>query len=131
MHEVGICQSIFNTLESELTEEELAALQEIHLKIGILSGVEPMFLKHVFSFMVKEQPFENASLHIERTDVLAACELCGTNFKVENYVFRCPRCSTPSGNVVQGKELEICKLIFHENTKAEPLAKANGQQLNQ
>lgn len=114
MHEIGICQGIFNTLEAELTEGQLGKLREIHLKVGILSGVEPQFLQHAFQFMAAEGPFEQASLKIQLVDVRAACSNCADTFVVEKYRFVCPHCGQPCSEVLEGKELEIHKLILEE-----------------
>ena len=41
MHEVSICQSIVDTLQAELEEEQFQNVREVHLKVGVLSCVEP------------------------------------------------------------------------------------------
>lgn len=114
MHEVSICQSIISTLESELDDRDLANVREIHLKVGILSCIEPALLKHVFGFMVVDTPFQNSELNIDLVDVLARCENCGQSFKVENYKFICPDCGKPSSKIIEGNELQIHKIILEE-----------------
>ena len=105
MHEVSICQSILNTLEQELGEDQLSAVRDIHLKIGILSTIEPEALKHVFKYIIVDTPFENAVLYVDMVDVKAVCDLCGNTFKVEKYKFICPECLNPVSNIIEGKEL--------------------------
>lgn len=112
MHEVGICQSIFEALEAELTELQLSRLQQIHLRIGILSGIEPQILIHVYQFMVADSLFHKATLHIETVEVTAECKHCAHSFAVNNYQFICPQCHEASGQLVRGNELEIYKLIL-------------------
>lgn len=114
MHELSICQSILKTIEEELDAEQLEHVREIHLKVGLLSCVEPKFLEHVFRFMIVDSQFSNAKLHVDRIDVLAECDICAEQFKVENYKFVCPNCGRPVSNVIEGNELLIHKIILNE-----------------
>ncbi len=114
MHEVSICQSILKTIEAEFDNKDIANVREIHLKVGILSSIEPGLLKHVFKFIIVDSPFQHAELHIDMVDVLAACENCGQSFKVEKYKFVCPECGKPLSNLLQGNELQIHKIILEE-----------------
>lgn len=119
MHEVSICQSIVDTLEAELERDQLPNVREIHVRIGILSSVEHKLLEHVFKFVTEGGPFSNCSLYTELVDVLAECEKCNINFKVENYCFVCPECDTPTSTIIEGNELTIYKIIMEEPSYAE------------
>lgn len=112
MHEVSICQTIIDSLEDEFDESKLVDIRMVFLNIGVLSCVEPMILKHVFSMMTKDSLLENAELETELVGVVAFCENCNTEFNVEKYVFMCPECGKPSSKVIRGKELQIHKIIL-------------------
>jgi hydrogenase nickel incorporation protein HypA/HybF len=114
MHEVSICQSIIDSLENEFGEDQLPFIRGINLKVGVLSCVEPVVLKHVFSMMVADSAMPQAELQIEIVDVQAECKQCGNEFKVDRYTFICPACGRPSSNVTQGNELQITKIILEE-----------------
>ncbi len=114
MHEVSICQTIIESLETELEEEKLEQVREVHLKVGILSCVEPKILEHVFSFMIVDGPLQHASLKIILVEVLAECENCNKKYKVEKYKFVCPDCEKPLSNIIEGNELQIHKIILEE-----------------
>ena len=119
MHEVSICQSIVETLEVELEEDQFQNVREVHLKIGVLSCVDPKVLSHVFKFIIEESPFQKCSLYTELVEILAACEHCNQNFKVNDYRFVCPECETPSSKIIEGNELTIYKIILEEPSYAE------------
>ena len=119
MHEVSICQGIIETLEAELEKEQFQDVREVHLKIGVLSCVDPKILTHVFTYIIKESPFQKCSLFTDLVEVLVACEHCNMNFKVENYRFVCPGCGRPSSTIIEGNELTIYKIILEEPTYAE------------
>jgi hydrogenase nickel incorporation protein HypA/HybF len=119
MHEVSICQSILKTLEAELEEDQFQNVREVHLKLGVLSCVEPKILTRVFKYIIEESPFYKCSLYADLVEVLAACEHCNRNFKVENYSFICPGCDTASSTIIEGNELTIYKIILEEPSYAE------------
>ncbi|HLY71532.1 MAG TPA: hydrogenase maturation nickel metallochaperone HypA [Puia sp.] len=114
MHEVSISQTIIDSLENEFNEEELDQIRKVHLRVGILSCVEPVILKHVFSMMVADGLLQGAELEIELVDVLAFCENCNKEFKVEQYIFICADCGRSSSKILEGKELQIHKIIFEK-----------------
>ncbi len=118
MHEVSICQSIINAVEEEFPEQ-LENIREVHLKVGLLSCVQPEFLQQVYKMMTADNELQRSVLSFERTEIKAECESCRQNFKVENYVFVCPVCNIPSNNITEGNELIIDKIILEEFTYEE------------
>jgi len=119
MHEVAICQSIVKTLGEELEEEQFQNVREVHLRVGALSCVEPKILTHVFKYVIEGSPFHRCRLYAHTVEVLAACEHCNSNFKVEHYRFICPACNRPSSTIIEGNELTIYKIILEEPSYAE------------
>jgi hydrogenase nickel incorporation protein HypA/HybF len=114
MHEISLVRSIFKTLESEFSGEDLAKLRGIHLRIGGLANVEPMLLQSAFQAVVEsDYPAQNPQLHIEALPVLVHCQPCNLTSEVTQYRFVCA-CGKPNGNVVQGNELLIGKVEFAE-----------------
>ena len=119
MHELSICQSIVDTVQNELEDEQVTNVREIHVRIGVLSGIEHKLLEHVFKFVIEGTAFSDCTLHTELVEVIAGCEYCQKNFKVENYYFVCPECSAPSSTIIEGNELTINKIIMEELSYAE------------
>ena len=114
MHEISICESILNGIEAEVSKNDLEKIREIHLKVGVLSCIEPEIMKELFHFMIVDTPFRNSELFIDVVKVHAQCKNCGCSFRVEKYRFVCPACGEPVGNVTKGKELLIHKIILEE-----------------
>lgn len=114
MHEVSICQSIISTIENEFEPSALEQIREIHLKVGVLSCVQPLFVKQVFSMMIPETFLRQATLCIEQVEILVECETCQNQFKVENHVYTCKACGSVSTNIIEGNELLIHKIILEE-----------------
>lgn len=118
MHEVSICQSMLETLESEMETDQYQYVREVHVKIGVLSCVDAKILSHVFTYITEDTPFSKSVLFTEQVEIIAACEDCKTNFKVEHYRFVCPVCEKPSSTIIAGNELTIYKIILEEPSYA-------------
>lgn len=114
MHELSICQSIFQSLEENFPETELRHLSEIHLQIGVLSGVEPGYLQNAFELVIAGTQYENVSLTIETRNIIVECHHCGHRFTVEQQRFICPDCGQASSNVVEGNELKVSQIVIEE-----------------
>ena len=114
MHEVSICQNIIHLVEEEFGEDQLENVRIIRLKIGLLSCVQPDFLKNVYQLMILDSKLKNSRLEFEKVEVRAECEACNHQFMVEGYVFKCPLCDTPTGRIIQGNELLINQIISEE-----------------
>lgn len=129
MHEVSICLSIFTSLEEAFSPEELAGLQEIHLQVGVLSGIEPALLQSAFELVTPTTRYKNATLYIESVDVKVKCHRCQRVFVVKDYCFLCPECQQPSNDIVQGRELLVKKIVLEETeeTRDEKAVKQDGR----
>ena len=114
MHELSLCQSILKAVEDEFPGEQLEKVREIHLRAGILSGVEPSILQNIFLFMIRSSGLENAVLLIEQPGISAYCQTCEHSFSVEHFVFVCPECGESSSDILTGNELKIFKIILEE-----------------
>lgn len=115
MHETSIVNSIMRTLEMEFEEEKLQKMKAIHLKVGILSNIEPRLLHNAYSaYNYCGSKYHNVALHIVSTDIKIQCEICNHITKVENYRFLCENCERPSKNIIQGEEMLIHKVEFED-----------------
>ena len=113
MHETSIVNSIMRTLEMEFNEEKRNKMTEIHLKVGILSNIEPRLLQNAYSASQMMHPeYKNVTLSIESTPIKIKCGFCGETTMVQNYRFLCDTCERPSKNIIQGEEMLIHKVAF-------------------
>jgi hydrogenase nickel incorporation protein HypA/HybF len=111
MHEISIIRSIFKTLEDEFPGET-AAIRGIHLRVGLLSNVQPILMQNAFEAVLEDQrQYAKTTLHIEVLPILVYCDDCDKTTEVLNYKFCCT-CGKPSRNIVQGEELLISKVEF-------------------
>lgn len=115
MHETSIVNGIIRTLKQEFPPEKLQKMVGIHVKVGILSNIEPRLLLNAYeaSHMTNPQ-YQNVKLHIEMLGLKIECENCSHITDVKNYRFLCDQCQKPSKNVIQGEEMLIHKVEFDD-----------------
>ena len=115
MHETSIVNSIIRTLEQEFEAEKLNKMKSIHLKVGILSNIEPRLLYNAYDASHMMNPkYQNMKLEIEMTELKIQCEVCDHITDVQKYRFICDNCQKPSKNVIQGEEMLIHKVEFND-----------------
>ena len=115
MHETSIVNSIMRTLEMEFEQEKLNKMKAIHLKVGILSNIEPRLLYNAYSaYHITNPGYHHVSLHVESVDIKIQCKSCNHITDVKNYRFLCEKCEKPSKNLIQGEEMLIHKVEFED-----------------
>lgn len=113
MHEISLVRSIFKTIESEFSSTDLENLNEITLKVGLLSNIEPTLMQNAFDAVTTaEDIYRKVKLSVELVPIEIECKNCGHTSVINNYKFICSHCNTPSNNVIKGTELLIHQLHF-------------------
>lgn len=111
MHELGIMQSALATVLEQARAHQAARVNRIVLRIGRLAGVDPEALAFAFEIVTKDTPAAGATLAIEPVVARARCAHCAEDFAVESgWIFTCPRCSRLSGELIEGRELELSRI---------------------
>ncbi len=110
MHEVGLMQSALDLAVEYATREGAQHIHLIRLRVGPLSGVVPEALRFAFDVVIRGTMAEGASLEIEEVPLVSFCPNCQKEFTASGWIFECPTCGQPSGQVRQGAELELTSL---------------------
>ena len=111
MHEVGIMETAIEAVLSEARGHDATLVHSILLRVGALSGVEPDALRLAFDAAVKGTPAAGAELKIESVPARGRCPDCDLEFDVDSdFIFTCPTCGRISGELVQGRELELARV---------------------
>lgn len=115
MHEISLVRNIFRTLEEEFPDD-MERVRKIHLKVGLLSNVQPILMQNAFRAVLEDEPrYQKTSLTVEVLPILIHCDSCDKTSEVQNYRFVCA-CGKPSRNVVQGEELLISNVEMEEQS---------------
>lgn len=111
MHELSIAMSIVDMATEEVIRLGAARVDAVHLRLGRLSGVVPRALRASFEMATEDTVLAGSRLVIEEIPILVYCGLCDATLPVSSMqAFSCSVCGTPTGDVRQGRELEVTAL---------------------
>ena len=114
MHELSIAMSIVDAAADEAKQRGVQ-VNAVHLRLGALSGVAKDALLFSYEVACQDTPLEGSKLIIEDIPVAVFCPQCKEKRVLASMQsFTCPECGTPSGQVLQGKELEVFALEVEE-----------------
>lgn len=108
MHELSIVHGIIETVSESVETANAKKIIAVYLAVGALSGVVKDALLFSFDLATEETPLAGSKLIVEELPVAIFCTVCDQIRELPGVQsFRCPVCQTPSGDIRQGKELEI------------------------
>ena len=107
MHELAICQSLMDQVESIASEREAQYVTSIVVAMGPLSGVETQLLKNAYSVASAGTVAENAELVIEYLPVRVQCTQCDSESEVLPNKLICKQCGDWRTTLISGDELML------------------------
>ena len=111
MHEAGLMTSAIDAVLAQARLHGATRVHRIVLRIGVLAGVEAESLRFAFEVVTRGTPAAEAALEIDRVLARAYCGGCAAEFGVEGgAILACPRCGEVSGDLRQGRELELFRI---------------------
>jgi hydrogenase nickel incorporation protein HypA/HybF len=105
MHELAICQSLMNQVESIAAERNAHCVTSIIIGIGPLSGVEAQLLKNAYTVASAGTVAENAELLIEYLPIRVKCSQCGSESDALPNKLLCKECGDWRTTLISGDEL--------------------------
>ncbi len=115
MHELSIVQSVVTTVTEAMAERGVVRVQSVRLRVGALSGVVEGALQFGYEIATEGTIMEGSRLEVVALPVVIYCGTCSSLAELEGVQsFRCPTCGTPSGDIRQGRELEIESVEIEE-----------------
>jgi hydrogenase nickel incorporation protein HypA/HybF len=111
MHELSVALSILDVAAEEAERHGSARVVAIRLRLGPLSGVVKDALLSAYELAREGSPLADAQLLVEEVPVVAYCPACAAERPVVSIQeLCCAACTTPTPEVVRGRELEIVAL---------------------
>ena len=107
MHELGIATAIIDIVEKEAAKRSIDRIEEIGLRIGALTCVDPEALRFAFEASTIDTPLAGAKIAIESVPVRGVCRSCGKTIEIQEYVFVCSHCGASDLDIGQGEELDV------------------------
>ena len=107
MHELSITQNILNIVIEHARRAEAQKVTAINLVVGELTGFVDDSIQFYFDMLSPETIAAGATLNIHRIPAEIRCRGCGEVFALEGHKWACPKCSTPGGEILCGREFSI------------------------
>ena len=103
MHELSLCRALLAAAERALASQPDAAIAQLSVSVGALSGCEPALLRHVFPHAAQGSRFAKASLDIQFQAAQIHCQSCDQTHVVAPNRFMCPQCQSLAVRLVAGE----------------------------
>ncbi len=108
MHELSIVYSVVSAVAETAESAGARQVHSVTMRVGALAGVVEDALQFSFDLGTQGTILEGSALIVRRLPVVIHCGSCGQDRELPGIQsFRCPTCHTPSGDIRQGRELEI------------------------
>jgi hydrogenase nickel incorporation protein HypA/HybF len=118
MHELAICQSLMEQVESIAHEREAKCVTSITIGIGPLSGVEFQLLKNAYPIASAGTVAEDAELIIEHLPIKVRCNQCGTESDALPNKLTCKQCGDWRTTLISGDEMMLMSLELEKQKDA-------------
>lgn len=119
MHELSVCLSLMQQVESIARERNAQKVTRITLNIGPLSGVEPELLRHAYPLASAGTVAADAELIMHSADIVVRCSQCDSETTVAPNKLLCGSCGDFRTRVVSGDELTLLRVEL-EHTAESP-----------
>jgi hydrogenase nickel incorporation protein HypA/HybF len=108
MHELSIAYSLVELAAESAKEAGATRVRAVHLRLGAMSGVVRGALEFCYEIAAADTILAGSTLVVKELPVKIHCSVCHDDVQLASVQrFRCPVCDTPSGDIRQGRELEI------------------------
>lgn len=108
MHEYGIVGALISQVEDEARRRGARAVHRVHVRIGAVSGVEPVLLTTAFEVFRERTLCDRARLVIEAVEERWECPACGAVIDATARPL-CERCEVPP-RLVAGDEIILNRI---------------------
>ena len=119
MHELAICQSLMDQVESIALERNAQSVTSIVIAMGPLSGVEAQLLKNAYPIASSGTVAEDAELIIEHLPVRVKCTQCGSESDALPNKLLCKQCGDWRTTLVSGDEMMLMSVELEKANEVE------------
>jgi len=110
MHELSLCQDVIEQLTALAEQHGAAAVGKVTVRVGALSGVEPVLLDFAFLSARTATVADQADFQTEWVPPRVRCRACGTEAEVVPNDLRCPACLSHETDLTRGDELMLASV---------------------
>jgi hydrogenase nickel incorporation protein HypA/HybF len=114
LHELAVTQNLLATVLQEAKSANAEKITGIYLVVGELSGVVSDCVQFYFDVLKKGTLAETAVIEFKLVPATLKCRDCGSEFRLEEESWVCPRCGNLSVEITGGRD------CFIESMEVEP-----------
>ena len=118
MHEMGIANSILDSVRTEAGRFPGRHICKVGVRIGELAGVDPEAMRFCFEALVRGSDLEPLELEIDYRVRQLECQSCGRSFAATIEEVACPQCGGAASRLIAGDELELAYLEVEDGACA-------------
>jgi hydrogenase nickel incorporation protein HypA/HybF len=108
VHELSIAYNLVEVATESARAAGAVQVTAVHLRLGALSGVVRDALEFCYDVATADTLLAHSTLIVTELPVIVFCAVCEAEVELASVQrFQCPVCLTPSGDIRQGRELEI------------------------
>lgn len=112
MHELSIAHSLVQLAIETAEQNHLKKVDELHVKLGVFSGVVKESLLFSFDIATEGTSIEGARLIIDEVPLKIYCSQCEKEHVLPKPIpMKCPTCNQSTDEILEGKEIELHSLI--------------------
>lgn len=120
MHELSIAHQLVEMAAEAAREAGMGKVHAVHVRLGVLSGVVKEALLFAFDVAAQGTAVEGARLVVEDVPVKVFCGPCREERVLpQPFPIRCPVCGQRTGEVLEGREIELYALEEEEPEHAD------------
>ncbi|MFN7963182.1 MAG: hydrogenase maturation nickel metallochaperone HypA [Thermoanaerobaculia bacterium] len=121
MHELSIALSLAEVAGEAAAKAGARRVLAVRVRIGLLSGVAADALRFSYELATAGTLLEGSRLDIDELPVVVFCPDCQAERQLPGVQsFRCPVCGRLTGELRQGKELELASLEIETPDESAP-----------
>lgn len=105
MHELSLCEDLLDQVTQLAERHQATKIVSITVKIGVLSGIEPLLLQTAFEINRAGTIAHDADLMLQQQAAIIACGHCGIESEVPANRLYCPLCESRETHLTAGSEM--------------------------
>lgn len=117
MHEMGIANSVLESIRVEALRFPGRHIYKVGLRIGELAGVDPDALSFCFEALVLGTDFEPLALEVDYRPRRHECLNCQRLYQPTLEDIACPLCGSANSRFIDGDELELAYLEVEDGAR--------------
>ncbi len=110
MHEYSIVQSLIESCEEHVKNNDATKVTKVFVKIGVMSGVEPHLLKEAFETFKEDSVCDGCEFNMQIQKVKIECQECQTINELKKNEYCCPKCESIDIKIIDGEDMFLMSL---------------------